>query len=76
MANLQELQQRRAAYVAAELRIIEGAQEYEISDGAARRRLTRADLAEIRAAIKALDAEIAAAQPGARRVFRFVPGCR
>jgi hypothetical protein len=76
MATIQEIQARRALYLAAEAKILSGAQEYEIADGGTRRRLTRADLAEIRAAIEQLDRDLAAATPGARRAYRFVPGCR
>jgi hypothetical protein len=77
MPDLQELLDRRAAYLAAELRIVAGAQEYEISDGGARRRLSRADLAEIRAAITEFDRQIEQLRgAGARRPYRIVPGCR
>ncbi len=76
MATLTELQARRALYLAAEAKILSGAQEYEISDGGTRRRMTRADLTEIRAAIEQLDREVAALTPGARRLYRLVPGNR
>jgi hypothetical protein len=76
MATLQELQARRANYLAAEAQILSGAQEYEISEGGTRRRLTRADLAVIRTAIEQLDRDVAALTPGARRQYRIVPGLR
>lgn len=76
MATLTELQARRALYLAAEAKILSGAQEYEIADGGTRRRLTRADLAEIRVAIEQLARDVAALTPGARRLYRLVPGSR
>lgn len=73
MATLQEAIDRRAAYVAAELKILQG-QEYVIGQGATARRLRRADLAEVRAAILQLDAEIARLQAtSTRRVYTLVP---
>jgi len=77
MATLAELTERKALYLAAEAKILAG-QEYTIADGVINRRLRRADLDEVRAAIKDLDAQIAAAQPASanyRRVYRGVPGC-
>ncbi len=76
MATLTERQARRALYLAAEAKILSGLQEYEISDGGARRRMTRADLSEIRATIEQLGREVAALTPGARRLYRLVPGSR
>lgn len=57
MATLQELQDRRAKYLAAETRILES-QEYSVGDGSTARRNRRADLEQVRAAISELDAEI------------------
>lgn len=53
----QQLKDRLAAYLAAETKILSG-QEYTIGD----RRMKRADLAEVRAEIKALIAQIDAAE--------------
>ena len=53
-----ELKSRLESYVAAERAILSGAQEYQIGQGSAARRLRRADLAEIRAAIAALQQQI------------------
>lgn len=76
MATLEELQERRAAYVAAELNVLKS-QEYTVGQGMNARRNRRAELSEIRAAIKQLDDDIAALQAaGSRRVFNIVPGCR
>lgn len=76
MATLEELQTRRAAYVAAEAKVLES-QEYAVGQGLNARRNRRADLAEIRAAIKQLDDDIAALQAGgSRRVYNLRPGCR
>jgi hypothetical protein len=75
MAALEELQTRRAAYLAAELKILQS-QEYQVGQGQNARRNQRAELAEVRAAIKELDDDIAKVQPGGRRSFRIVPGCR
>ena len=77
MATLAELQTRRAAYMAAELKILES-QEYRVSDGAIDRRNRRAELETVRAAISDLDSQIAALQPASamnRRVYRGVPSC-
>lgn len=76
MATLAELQTRRAAYVAAELKILQS-QEYQVGQGGSARRNRRAELADVQAAIKDLDTQIEQAQAGtARRVYRVVPGCR
>ncbi len=52
------LQSRLAAYIAAEQSILSGSQEYQVGQGSTARRLRRADLAEIRAEIKALSAQV------------------
>jgi hypothetical protein len=73
--KLQDLQTRRAAYAAAELKILQG-QEYRVGDGATFRQLKRADLAEVRAEIRRLDQEIAlelARAQGQRRVYQLIP---
>lgn len=78
MATLLELQERRAAYVAAELKILQS-QEYQVGQGGNARRNRRAELADVQAAIKDLDTQINAMSPaisGARRMYRMVPGCR
>jgi len=64
--TLEELNTRLAAYLAAETKILQ-AQEYTIGQGATARRLTRADLGEIRAEIKSLRVEIEAKAPASRR---------
>lgn len=80
MADLVELQARRAAYVAAELKILQS-QEYQFGQGGNHRRNRRAELADVQAAIKDLDAQIAAAEvaantaTGGRRVYNMVPTC-
>lgn len=76
MATLLELTERKALYLAAEAKILAG-QEYSISDGVIQRRLRRADLEQVRQAIKDIDAEMASLGGGvnARRVYRIVPGC-
>ncbi len=55
--------ERLALYEAAETAILEGGQEAEI-DG---HKVTRANLKEIRAMIKELNAEVSAAASGSRR---------
>lgn len=55
MATLTELQADLAMYKAAELAIVSGAQSYEIAG----RKVTKANLAEIRASISALELRIA-----------------
>lgn len=73
MATLQELLDRRAVYLAAELKILQG-QEYVVGQGATARRLRRADLTEVRQAIAQLDAQITALQAtSTRRVYTLVP---
>ena len=76
MPTLLELQTRRAAYVAAELKIL-SSQEYTVGQGGNARRNRRADLVDVQAAIKDLDTQILQLEgSGARRGFRVVPGCR
>jgi len=75
--TLQELKDRRTAYLAAERRILES-QEYRVGEGGTARTNRRAELAEVRAAITELDAQIAALEPaatpgGGRRSFAVVP---
>lgn len=64
--TLQELIDRRQAYLAAESAILQG-QEYRIQDGGMSRALRRADLSEVRAAIAELNAEIDRAQAATQR---------
>lgn len=59
MATLVELQQRKAAYLASEARILES-QDYSIGDGVITRRNRRADLEQVRLQIAELDRQIAA----------------
>jgi hypothetical protein len=75
MATLEELQERKAAYLAAELRILQS-QDYTVGDGVIQRRNRRADLEQVRAAIKEIDAQISALGGDAapRRIHRIVPG--
>lgn len=58
MSTYAELVARKADYLAAEAKVLK-AQEYTVGQGSTARRLSRADLAEIRAAIKDLDLLIA-----------------
>jgi hypothetical protein len=64
MATLTELQARRDAYMAAELRILQS-QEYVVGDGSVARRNRRADLEQVRLAITEIDAEISRMQSAA-----------
>ena len=74
MSTLQELQDRRTAYLAAELKILQS-QEYQVGQGGSSRRNRRADLDQVRAAIADLDAKIAATiAAGTRRMYSLVPG--
>lgn len=57
MIPFDQLQNRLAAYLAAEAKILEG-QEYQIGQGGAARRLRRADLSEVRAEIATLSASV------------------
>lgn len=75
--TLQELKDRRSAYLAAERRILES-QEYRVGEGSSARNNRRAELAEVRQAITELDAQISALEPaavpgGGRRSFSVVP---
>lgn len=75
--TLQELKDRRTAYLAAERRILES-QEYRVGEGGTARTNRRAELAEVRQAITDLDAQIAALEgpttaSGGRRSFAVVP---
>jgi hypothetical protein len=77
MANLAELQQRRAAYVAAELKVLESGEEYGVSSGTDGGTNRRAKLEAIRAGIMQLDREIEQAEArasGSTRVRVGVPG--
>lgn len=56
--TLDEMKTRLASYIAAEAAILQ-AQEYTVGQGSTARRLTRADLAEVRKAITDLSAAIA-----------------
>ena len=63
------LEKRLNAYYRAEMAVLTG-QSYQLGT----KRLTRADLAEIRKAINELETEIANAENGGKRkVFRIVP---
>lgn len=69
--TLVELQERRAAYMAAELKILES-QEYTVGDGVVNRRNRRADLEQVRLAIAEIDAQISALEVvtvGTRRIL-------
>ncbi len=74
MANLAELQQRRAAYVAAELKILETGEEYGVSNGTDGGTNRRAKLEAIRAGIMQLDREIEQAEARASRSTRVRVG--
>lgn len=68
--TLQELIDRRASYLAAEQKILES-QEYQAGQGSTARKNRRADLAEVRAEIATLTAQIDRLQnaaSGARRI--------
>jgi hypothetical protein len=76
MATLDELQTRRAAYVAAELKILKS-QEYQVGQGMNARRNRRPEIERIQQGIKELDDQIAQiTNAGARRLYGIVPGCR
>ena len=67
----EQLQTRLDAYLAAELAVLKK-QEFTVGDGSTARRLRFADLAEIRAEIKSIDAQIQALDAhttGRRRVM-------
>lgn len=77
MPTLQELQDRKAAYLAAEKRILDS-QDYTVGDGVVQRRNRRAELADVQRAIQELDAQIAALTPASaggsgRRIYYGVP---
>lgn len=72
-----DLLARQAAYLAAEAQILK-AQEYTVGQGTTARRLTRADLAEVRAEIASLQTQIDRhpdnpAARGARRIRYLRP---
>lgn len=71
--TLQQLRDRLTAYVAAETRILAG-QSYQLGE----RRLQRADLAEVRAAIDELSSQItrmeSATSPSRGRIRYGLPG--
>jgi hypothetical protein len=71
MSTREELQTRLTAYLTAEIKIL-AAQEYVIGNGATARRLTRADLAEVRKAITDISAEIAKLETVTQRARRVV----
>jgi hypothetical protein len=74
MANLAELQQRRAAYVAAELKVLQDGEEYGVSSGPDGGTNRRAKLEAIRAGIMQLDREIEQAEARASRSTRVRVG--
>lgn len=69
--TVEELKARLALYVAAEAAILGAAQEYQVGQGSTARRLTRADLAEVREEIRRLSGEIALATSSAARGRRI-----
>lgn len=72
---LEQAQQRLATYLVAEAKILES-QEYAVGQGGTARRNRRADLEQVRAGIKTVQAEIAALQAahsGARRITYLRP---
>ena len=75
LTPLEQAQQRLANYLVAEAKILES-QEYTVGQGGTARRNRRADLEQVRAGIKTVQAEIAAlqaAQSGARRITYLRP---
>jgi len=74
--QLQQAQERLAAYLASEKRILES-QEYSVGQGGTARRNRRADLEQVQAGIREVRAEIdrlqTATQPGGRRVKYIRP---
>lgn len=69
--TLEELQARKALYLAAEAKILES-QEYTVGDGVANRRNRRADLEQVRDELKVIDQQIeaiVARTSGRRRVY-------
>ena len=69
--TLEELRARLAAYLEAETKIL-AAQEYVVGQGSTARRLTRADLGEVRAEIQRLSAQIAQLEAATQRARRTV----
>lgn len=74
--QLQQAQDRLAAYLASEKRILES-QEYSVGQGGTARRNRRADLEQVQSGIREVRAEIdrlqTTAQPGGRRVKYLRP---
>jgi len=66
-----ELQTRLTAYLAAEAAILSGSQEYVIGQGSTARRVTRADLEQVRAGIRETRAELETLQGRASGVRRI-----
>ena len=66
-----QIQARLDLYLAAETKILKG-QEYTIGDGSTARKLRRADLAEVRAEIRQLSADLGAAQARETRARRVL----
>ena len=76
MPTLAALQTRRAAYAAAELKILQS-QEYQVGQGGNARRSQRAELEQVQNLIRELDMQIEALQPTTqRRGYCIVPGRR
>lgn len=76
MQSLEQLQQRREAYLAAEAKILQTGQEYAVSSGPDGNTLKRASLRDIQEQIKLLDIQIARAEgraQGRSRVRVGVP---
>lgn len=71
MSTLEDVRARLAMYLAAEAKILE-AQEYTVGQGSTARRLTRADLAEVRDQIQQLQRDEAALQPATTRPRRVM----
>lgn len=71
MTPREQLDSRLQAYLSAEIKIL-AAQEYVIGNGSTSRRLTRADLAEVRSAINDIRAEISRIDATANRTRRIV----
>lgn len=71
MSTVEDIRGRLAAYLAAETAILK-AQEYTVGQGSTARRLTRADLAEVRAAITDLQGQLERAEAVVTRARRVV----
>jgi hypothetical protein len=71
-----ELRARLALYIAAEMAILGGSQEYTIGQGSTARKVRRADLEQIRAEIAAINAQLLVIAPAVRRrpTFYLRPG--